>query len=238
MAHHHQAQGDDEKDHDLRPGQSLELNLIKRRLRERIVSGERHPGCRRREPREIPLVFRPSVDREAGQAEDHAHRERVREDPGKCALFGEQQEVHEDAGRDAEADEVYERIQLRSERRSGLADPRRHPVQQVEDTADADPPTRAVEVSLGGEDHRPESEEQIGEREETGHDHHHAPYPSSPTPSPLHACRHSAKIVLPANARSPTRTRTRAPTGTNVSTRDPNRMRPNRSPCSTVSPSS
>src|SRR5207245_1059560 len=104
-----------------------------------------------------------------------------------------------------------------------------------EDAREEDVPAGAIELAARRQHHGPNAEEQVEQREQARHDDHDAPHAGAG--ERLHGA-YSANTVAPACTRSPTATRTvdRAATGKNTSTREPNRLRPIRAPCSPRSP--
>src|SRR5437867_8332131 len=215
--------------------QEAEHLLIQVRGRERKEGGERHAGGRRRQTDEVALRATGLGDVEPGEPNGGRHDVEVAEDPLRLAAGRELELVDEKGRRGAEAHHIHEAVELRAEPRAGARQARHPAVERVEDAREEDVPAGAIELAARRQHHGPNAEEQVEQREQARHDDHDAPHVGAG--ERLHGA-YSANTVAPACTRSPTATRTvdRAATGTNTSTREPNRMIPIRSPCVARSP--
>src|SRR6266852_1469024 len=182
------------------------------RLSERIERRHRHAGRGRREADEVALRAARLRHIEAREADRGRHHVEVAEDPGRRAGAREFDLKHEERGCDAEAHDVDEAI---------------------ENSGEHDEPAGAVELAPRRQDHRPDAEEEIEEREQT---RHHDDDAADREWRWSHA--YSASTVPPTRTRSPRLTLTtgRAESGRKTSVREPNRIRPSRAPCATWSP--
>src|SRR3989441_1463177 len=209
--------------------------LIQIRGRERKECRERHAGGRRRQSDEGALRAAGLGDVEPCEPDGSRHDVEVAEDPLRLAGDRELELIDEKGRRDAEAHHVHQAVELRAEPRPGARQPRHPAIERVEDAGEEDVPAGAIELPARRQHHGPDAEEQIEQREQARHDDHDAPHVGSG--ERLHGA-YSANTVAPACTRSPTATRTvdRAATGTNTSTREPNRMIPIPSPCVARSP--
>src|SRR2546425_799479 len=209
--------------------------LIQLRGRERKECRERHAGGRRRQADEIALGASGLGDVEAGQPDGGRHDVEVAENPLRLAAGRELQLVDEKGRGDAEAHDVHQAVELGAEPGAGARQPRHPAIERVEHAGEEDVPAGAIELPARRQHHGPDAEEQIEQGEQARRDDHDAPHAGAgERPQGVY----SANTVAPACTRSPTATRTvdRAETGTNTSTRDPNRMIPIRSPCVARSP--
>src|SRR5206468_4782540 len=173
-------------------------------------------------------------DVESCQPDGHGHDIEVTEDPGGAARAGKLDLIHQESRGDPEAHDVHQTVQLGAEPRPRAREPGHAPVQGVENPGEHDEPRGAVEVAAGGQHHRPDAEEQVEEREQTGH-HDHDP------PHLQHRGSHrgySASTLPPTRTRSPglTLSAARADSGRKMSVREPNRIIPRRAPCAAGAP--
>src|SRR5439155_2990101 len=178
-------------------------------------------------------------DVEARQADRRRHDVEVTEDPGRAAApatggaGGKLHLIHKEGRGDSEAHDIDEAVELRAKARAGTRDACDAPVQCVEDAGEDDEPAGAVEFAARRQYHRPDAEEQVEQGEEA---RHHDDDATERQGRWSHG--YCARTVPPTRTLSPGFTfRTgRAASGRNTSVRDPNRMRPSRSPCFTRSP--
>src|SRR5206468_13036411 len=141
------------------------------------------------------------------------------EDPRRLAGARELELVHQERRCHAEANDVHQTVELGAEARAGVGEARDPTVERVEDSREHDIPAGPIELPARRQHHRPDTEEQIEQREQTRHHHHDAPHvgragqearPHGPT---------SARTVAPAYTIWPTFTLTRGrlAAGTNTS---------------------
>src|SRR2546426_1320425 len=220
------------------PRQAPERALIRGGLRERVIGRQRHSGGGRGKPDERRLGGAGLCHVEARQPDRRRHDVEEAEDPLRLAGVGEDERVDQECGRDAEADDVHQAVELRPEMAAGVGEPGHAAVQRVEDPREEDVPARAIELATAGQNHGPDPEEQIEQREQARDDDHHSPHTwGAREPGPSHS-PYSARTDAPARTRSPTLTRTagRLERGKNTSTREPKRIIPMRCAWATRSP--
>src|SRR2546430_2927251 len=167
-------------------------------------------------------------DVEPAQQDRRRHQVEVAEDPLGRPAARELELIDEEGGGDPEAHHVRQAVELRPEAGAGLREPGDPAVQRVEDAGEEDVPAGPVELAARREHHGPDAEEQVEQREQARHYDHDAPHRRGEGPHEVY----SASTLAPARTRAPTATRTvgRAAAARNTSTREPNRIRPIRSP--------
>ena len=172
-AHHHQRDEDDVgRLHHREAGRADEAEQVQ-------VDRQQHrqrAGGRRDADEEVLLPVRPvgivDHDVEARQAQRARHGVDQHHDPAERGEVVQAVHVQHEARRDAEADEVGERIELGPEARGGLEQARDAPVEAVQHCGDEDGDDGAVElvVALHGQPHGREARAQRHQRHKVGQD--------------------------------------------------------------------
>src|SRR5260370_5447213 len=179
--------------------------LVRFGRRERVERRERHAGRRGGKPEERVPRAPHLCDVEARQPKRGGHRVEIAEDPHGLPGAGEVELIDEEGGRDPEAHDVDQAVELGPEPGPGLRESGDAAVQRVQDPGEEDVPAGPVELAARREHHGPDAEEQVEQREQAGHDDHHAPHRGpGEAPPPTY----STSTLAPAWTRSPTFTRT------------------------------
>src|SRR5438309_587667 len=199
---------------------------------------------------EVAAVRHALVDVEAREPEGAADDEEKGPEPGHAAELLEGEGIEHEGGRDAEGHHVREGVELHAELGGGPGQPCDLAVEDVEDHPHEDGHRRLDEAGLRGEHDGEEAAEAVARGEEAGKQEDAPPRMLAellPAPAPRMARavpalmlspshRSTPMMVSPPRTLSPTRTLSTAPRGTMRSVREPNRIRPYRSPAWSLSP--
>src|SRR5690606_16254492 len=206
--------------------------------------GDDGGGLRRdREPFEVVLLLG-EADVVPGEADGPAYGRQRREHAAEQAEPVEPELVEEERRRDAERDDVRERVELDAEVTDAVHEAGHHPVHRVEEPGGDDEPGGLVEVALCRHDDGVEAAEEVeqgeGGRERRTRDaapagmpprpvadrgrgrlHHATPSRSSPVPANA-STGTCPMTVSPPATRSPIPTANSTSSGTITSIREPN----------------
>ena len=234
VADHQEAQAEHDEAQHLVPGEVGDHRLrIQVGLAEPVVRGEGPSGRGRGEAGEVRLLAPRLLDVEARQANHGAHREHEAEDPIPPRLI-EDGEVDDHRGREAERDRVDQGVELLAEATPAVGGASDAPVEGIGHTPEDDVRHRPREVAARRGDDREDAEEQVRQREPVREEDDRA---ARLRTAHRHRPPSRAMSVVPAKVVCPTFTFGVAVVGRKTSTREPKRMIPMRSACSTASPS-
>src|SRR6185369_11039262 len=144
------------------------------------------------------------------------------EHPAETTGVAELEEIHQQGGRDAEGDDINERVEFGAEAGAGIREPGDATIECVEHAREDDEPAGPEKVAVIGGHNRPETEEEIAEGKCARHHDDDTPH-AVPRCGTFAVHFHSAITVTPAWVTSPCLTRMLVPAGTNTSTREPKR---------------
>src|SRR5690348_2971704 len=216
-------------------GEENDRLIVERRLAEPVIG--RQGQARRGAGETVEVRFRSPglLDVESREAEHGARRKQEDEQPFPV-LGVEHREVHDHRGCEPEGDRVHERVELLAHtaaRAGGAGDTS---VERVGDAPEKDKQSRLPERESRGKHDRENPAKQVEKREPVRQIDDRTP--NRRTPDARRHWEASSPITLtPAYVTSPTRTRMWAVAGRKMSTRDPKRMMPMRSPWVTCAPS-
>ena len=149
---------------------------------ERIERGQRHAGRGRGQSDERALGPPRLREVEPGQPDRGRHDVEVAENPLGLPGARELELIDDEGGRDAEAHDVHQAVELPPEPGPRVGKPRHPPVQRVQDAGEHDIPPGAVKLTTRREYDRPDAEEQVEEREQARHDDDDAPHSGTGEP--------------------------------------------------------